>query len=187
MRAKFIFEKFKEESDPIKDMGIGLTRHIQNIRKALKKMTEPKWEEEDYIEDEYVIKLDSKREYVDPDDFFDSVYFTDTWNEMGVFDPFEMIYYFDVNLEENIANRVFSIKNSNIEDWEWWDQKIISQDPISLTAEELVKLIQDDWESYDSEKAAIEAHELAYEAYKPIKTAKDALVKFAKRKGYKKQ
>lgn len=180
MRAKFIYEVFREESDPIKDMGIGLTRHIQNIKKSLIKMKNPKWEEVDYIEDEYVIKLDSKPEYVAPDDLLSSRNFESEWGDIGVYDSFAMIYYFDVNLEENIANRVVSIKNPNIEDWEWWDQKIISDDPIHLTAEELVELIQYDWQSYDNEKAAIEAHELASEAYKPVKTAKDAFTKFTK-------
>lgn len=183
MRAKFIYEVFKEDSDPVKDMGIGMIRHIQNIEKALIKMKNPKWEEVDYIEDEYVIKLDSKPEYVAPDDLLSSRNFESEWGDIGVYDSFVMIYYFDVNLEENIANRVVSIKNPNIEDWEWWDQKILSQDPISLTPEELVQLIQDDWESYDSEKAAIEAHEFAYEAYKSIKIATDALSKFAKGDG----
>jgi len=32
MRAKYVFEKFKEESDPIKDMGIGYKKRILNSK-----------------------------------------------------------------------------------------------------------------------------------------------------------
>jgi hypothetical protein len=32
MRAKFIYEKFKEESDPIKDMGIGINTIIYDVK-----------------------------------------------------------------------------------------------------------------------------------------------------------
>lgn len=36
MRAKFIFEKFSEESDPIKDLGIGPIYHYFDVRKTNK-------------------------------------------------------------------------------------------------------------------------------------------------------
>ena len=32
MRAKYVFEKFKEECDPIKDMGIGYKKRILNSK-----------------------------------------------------------------------------------------------------------------------------------------------------------
>jgi hypothetical protein len=32
MRAKFVFEKFKEDSDPIKDLGIGRTGWFSRVR-----------------------------------------------------------------------------------------------------------------------------------------------------------
>lgn len=33
MRAKYVFEKFKEESDPIKDMGIGTIKYFYDNMK----------------------------------------------------------------------------------------------------------------------------------------------------------
>jgi len=36
MRAKFIYEKFTDESDPIKDMGIGMLHRIEEWIKTLK-------------------------------------------------------------------------------------------------------------------------------------------------------
>ena len=161
MRAKFIYEKFTEDSDPIKDMGIGLTRHIQNIRKALKKMKEPSWDEEEYIEDEYRINLDSISEYVAPDNLLSSRNFDNNWDHIGVFDPFEIVYYFSINLEENTAERLIRITNTNVNLWEYMDSKLLSNDPISLNPQEIVDLIHKDFINYDTEPAAIEAHEYA--------------------------
>jgi hypothetical protein len=161
MRAKFIFEKFTEHSDPIKDMSIGLIRHIQNIRKALKKMKEPSWDEEEYIEDEYRINLDSSPDYVAPDDLLSSGNFDNSWGHIGVFDPFEIIYYFSIDLEENTAERLIRITNTNVNLWEYMDSKLLSNDPISLTPQEIVDLIHKDFMNYDTEPAAIEAHEYA--------------------------
>jgi uncharacterized short protein YbdD (DUF466 family) len=36
MRAKFIYEKFKKESDPIKDMNVGIKDYEDYIQKILK-------------------------------------------------------------------------------------------------------------------------------------------------------
>lgn len=165
MRAKFIYEKFKEDSDPIRDMGIGLTRHMQNIRKALKKMREPSWDEEDYIEDEYIIKLDSSPDYVAPDHLLSSKNFQRGWEEIGIFDPFEIVDYISIMLEENVIERAIRITNSNIEGWEWFDRKILSKDPISLSTEEIVELIKKDWFEYSYKDAMIEAHEEAETDY----------------------
>jgi hypothetical protein len=161
MRAQFIYETFKEDSDPIHDMGIGMARHLQNIQKALKKMKQPHWDEEEYIEDEFVIKLDSSPDYVAPQDFSNFGKFSVSWEDIGVFDPFEIVYYFDVNLEENRASRGVRITNTNLEGWDWFDQKLISDDVLNLTPEELVALIEKDWFQYSTKEAAIEAHEYA--------------------------
>jgi len=161
MRAHTIYEKFTEDSDPIKDMSIGLTRYIQNIRKALTKMKEPSWDEEEYIEDEYRINLDSIPEYVAPDNLLSSRNFNNSWGHIGVFDPFEIVYYFSINLEENTAERLIRITNTNVNLWEYMDSKLLSNDPISLNPQEIVDLIHKDFINYDTESAAIEAHEWA--------------------------
>jgi len=40
MRAEFIYEKFKEESDPIKDMGIGVPGILEEIEKIFKELVQ---------------------------------------------------------------------------------------------------------------------------------------------------
>jgi len=165
MRARFISEIFKEESDPIKDMGIGLTYHIKNIQKALRNMKEPFWDDEDYVEDEYGIKLTFLPDFVEPDDFYDSVNLKRRWHHINVFEPFKIKYYIDLNLESNIAFRIIIITNEDIKNWKWIDKKILSKDVIHLTPEEIVKMIQNDWRSYDDKNPAIDAYKYAETNY----------------------
>lgn len=45
MRAKFINEKFQEQSDPVKDLGIGeYPRKIAELRKELRRMFDEEYE-----------------------------------------------------------------------------------------------------------------------------------------------
>jgi hypothetical protein len=82
MRAQFIYEKFKEESDPIKDMGIGIERQrdFENkeeitkwILKHLKYILKVKEIPKDIIDDgDHFIKY----EYLMPIQQFCSKHFT---------------------------------------------------------------------------------------------------------------
>jgi hypothetical protein len=60
MRAKFVFEKFTDESDPIHDMGVG---HKSNVTDILEKEITELFKKHNYIVDETIIDKNDE-EYI---------------------------------------------------------------------------------------------------------------------------
>jgi hypothetical protein len=153
-------EKFVEDSDPIHDLGIGLIRKFNEIKEALLKEAMPIfWEEKDIREDELIIQLDAT-DYLMLYDNLQRIT-TDKWSKVGVFSNFEVRYYIDIELKENIVERMIIVTNSDIKDFEYTDRKIICDNPIDIDAEELSHLIYSDLGNYDYKNAVKEAWEIA--------------------------
>ena len=60
MRAKFVFEKFIEDSDPIKDLGIGIEQIVNKFEKELKHKISWLYEEDlfKYFPGDNLIQID---------------------------------------------------------------------------------------------------------------------------------
>ena len=97
MRAKFVNEKFTEESDPIADMGIGLRGVYNNLKSGdvfrLKKSL-PKFENRNYVKG-HLIRLIDVREH--PRESYDKVVWYNFINRKG--------------------NEIFAAKN--YQPWSW--------------------------------------------------------------------
>jgi hypothetical protein len=164
MRARFINEKFVRDSDPISDLGIGAAKHLKAIRDAIQP------EDDDDFEDIWDIVNVDKEELTlraEAHDFYDVENFHTKgkraydWREVGVHEGFEWTYYIDVILRKNQVIRTCEFSNGDIDNFKYSDEKILCDDALSKSAEEIAKIIHKDYYNYDVSDAAEEAWDIA--------------------------
>lgn len=152
MRAKFIYEKFTEEdSDPIIDMNIGYVKHLREINKVLQD-SDIRWVETLVEEKELLIQLDAEEYHHETYDIPFSTGYSKDWDKFDVTAPFIEKYYINVDLNINIVKRTRIITNSDIIDFEYNDQKILSKNPCNMSPKEIVEIIEIDWINCDTEE-----------------------------------
>lgn len=153
MRAKFINEKFIEDSDPVKDMNIGLTRRFNEIKKLLEDMNKDMsidiaFDEIEENRDEFTIKTDTTS-FLHIDDYRPR---GPSWEDVGVYSSFEFNYYLDILLPENKIIRAIYLKNPDIKDFNYWNKKIICDNILKINNNDIAKLINNDYLNIENTK-----------------------------------
>ncbi len=160
VKEHILFEKFVEDSDPIADMKIGLLHRLEEIRKELDPVDETIWDEVDIDEDELILRLDVE-DFYDVENFQSKNENYYEWEDIGVYEPFRWNYYIDIILSENKIIRSSNITNANIENFDYWDNKILCNNVLEKSDKEIAYIIDDDWRNYDILDAPEQAWEIA--------------------------
>jgi hypothetical protein len=156
MRARFVFEKFSETGDPIEDLGISLIHRYFEIKNLLANMNahgDIEFEQFDYDKDEFTIRTDSS-DILELSDFRSRGH---RWEELGIENAFVLNYYIDVILRENKLIRSFELTNDDIPDFQFWDEKVLTNKVLETSDDEISKMIIDDNNSIYSSDALIAA------------------------------
>ena len=149
-----IFEKFSEEGDPIKDLGVGLIKRyyeLINLVEMLGMNLSVDFSQIDHDKDELTIRTDTD----------DILYIRDTtyrsqkgnWEEVGVFNNFLLEYYLDFILPKNKLIRSFHLTNIDIEGFDYWDTRILCDNILETSDDDISSMIDDDYNSIDSSNA----------------------------------
>jgi hypothetical protein len=150
MRAKLVYEKFTESGDPIRDLGIGAVKHLNNILKPLKTIKGFSWNNIDVIEDELILQLETS-ELFSVISLNNNSIIEDgpTWQELGVTGYFKQTFYYHIELEKyNIIERLVVIENKNIKSLTYEKLDNLGK-PLNLTAEEVFVIICEDYYGFN--------------------------------------
>jgi hypothetical protein len=164
MRAKFIYEKFNKDSDPISDLGIGAAKHLEAIRNAIQPDDEDDfeitWDIVNADKEELTLRAEA-HDFYDRENFHPKGKRAYDWREVGVHEGFEWTYYIDVILRKNQVIRTCEFSNGDIDNFKYLDEKILCDDVFSKSAEEIAQIIYKDLDNYDISDAAEEAWDIA--------------------------
>lgn len=145
-----LLEKFSEKGDPVENMGIGLKKRFFELNDLLEDMIHNlniRVENLDRDEEELTIRTDS-REEVDLRNVNDRIREGD-WQELGVWEPFELEYYLDFILRKNVLYRSIHLSNQDLPEFDYWKERILCNDVVGTSDDDLSEMIVDDYESVD--------------------------------------
>jgi len=141
MRAKFIYEKFEKESDPIKDMNIGLIKELRRIKDAIEEKTNMFWDDIELHEDTLIIEAENIS-ILDTNHYLTRDY---DWKSVGITSDFILEYYIDIIGEKNEIIRALVLRNPDIENFESWHKKTLSNNFLDMKDNEIAYLIESDY------------------------------------------
>jgi len=151
MRAKLVMEKFSEEGDPVHHMGIGLKQRFMELKHVITNMNAHSsitFSRIDFDTDEFTIRTDTD-EYLD---ISDRTYRSQgrDWDEIGVYSGFMMEYYIDIILPQNKMIRSFQLTNNDIDGLDYWSTKVLCDNVLETSDEDISQMIADDYDSIES-------------------------------------
>lgn len=159
-----IMEKFTPEGDPVHHMGIGLKHRFEELIKVIKYMhlhSSVPFENLDFDRDEFTIRTNSS-EFLD---ISDRTYRSQgrDWDEVGVYSGFDLEYYIDIILPQNKMIRSFQLTNNDIDGLDYWDTKVLCDNVLETSDEDISQMIADDYDSIDSSDAFDDGLREAYD------------------------
>ena len=143
---EFLNEKFVQNSDPVKDMNIGLIRKFKDICKTIKENIAINWESFETDEDELMLKANAILQMYGRYEFH-------TYKYSNYKDPIVLDYYIDLNMNKNILERTV-ITNTYREAHEGIiDEEVLIKKVNRYTPKEIVDIIVDDYINYNNDYA----------------------------------
>jgi len=139
-------EKFEEESDPIKDMNIGLVKELNRLINIIEEETNIWWDNIELQKDTLIIEAENIS-MIGIEHHLVNEY---AFKNVGVYDDFILEYYINIVGEKNQIIRTVIIRNPGIEDFESWHKKILSNNFLDMKDNEIVYLIDKDYISLEN-------------------------------------
>lgn len=159
-----IMERFQEGGDPVHHMGIGLKHRFIELKNLIANMNAHgvmRFDQIDFDTDEFTIRTDTDEIL----DISDRTYRSQgrDWDEVGVYSGFVLEYYIDIILPQNKMIRSFQLTNNDIAGLDYWDERILCDNVLETSDEDISQMIADDYDSIDSSDAFDDGLREAYD------------------------